>query len=135
MPSISATGSVMNTVPYRFIRSLGREESQGIAIDTERLEYALGILELFLGISFLFNLFNASSLNLLNKVVEVVTFPFIAPFYFFFGKNAEYALTKIELMTLAAMVVYPIVVWASVYIIKNGRKKTSITHSPAASQA
>ena len=130
MPSISATGSVISTIPYRFIRSLGKDESHGIAINTERLEYGLGILELLLGISFLFNLFNASSLNLLNKVVEVVTFPFIAPFWFFFGGNAEYAMTRIELMTLAAIVVYPIVVWTAIYMIKNSRKKTAITPAP-----
>ncbi len=102
-----------------------REQNMAGAVETERLEYGLGILEVLLAVNFLFQLFNASALNLLAKLTNAVTFPFTAPFLNVFGKEPSYALSKPELSTLAAMIVYPIIIWAIIAVIKFGRKRST----------
>jgi hypothetical protein len=114
------------------IKLIGNQMTSGIMsetkslpyIETHKIEYGLGILELLLAVRFLFDLFNASTLNLLAKLVDVVTFPFTAPFFAVFGKDPSYALSAGQLQTLAAMLVYPIVVWSFLAIYKGARNRT-----------
>ncbi len=117
-----------STLPSRvynkvYQRAQALREQNLSAVETERVEYGLGILEVLLAINFLFELFNASSLNLLAKLVSAVTFPFTAPFWSVFGKDPSYALSKPELSTLAAMIAYPILAWAVIAMIKYGKRK------------
>ncbi len=130
MATIRSVGVLNNG--FLSAKEMGREalsfEKLSAAVEnTDRLEYALGILELLLAVRFLFDLFNASALNLLDKLVEVVTFPFIAPFWLLFGKEPSYALSKGELQTLAAMIIYPVIVWGIMYAVKNNRKNVATT--------
>ncbi|GAC1572572.1 MAG: hypothetical protein NVS3B9_2210 [Candidatus Doudnabacteria bacterium] len=104
-----------------------KEETLASNIETERIEYGLGILEALLALRFAFDLFNASTLNILAKLVDIVTFPFIAPFFVVFGKEPSYALSTGQLQTLAAMLVYPILVWSLLALYKNAKaRNTSI---------
>lgn len=119
-----------NSALARINRAISRTDTLPLkkfikAVDTDRLEHGLAILEVLLAIRFLFDLFNASTLNLLAKLVYAVTFPFTAPFLGLFGKSPSYALSNGELETLAAMLVYPLVVWAAIAIMKTNRKKTA----------
>jgi hypothetical protein len=129
--SNSGTISREDTLPYRVYSKVYqkaqtlKEQEFAKAIDTERLEYGLAILEVLLAIRFLFDLFNASSLNLLSKLVHVVTFPFTAPFWGLFGGNPSFALSKGELETLAAMLIYPMIVWTVVLASKIKREKST----------
>ena len=122
---------VHNQLPQRFYRNIAekartiKEEQFGANFELEKVEYGLGILELLLGLRFLFELFNASTLNLLAKLVYVVTFPFTAPFWGLFGKNPSYALSRGELETLAAMLIYPLITWAALAIIKTRQRRTA----------
>ncbi len=118
-----------NTLPRRVYNKVYqkaqaiKEQQLAKTFESERLEYGLGILELLLGINFLFAIFNASALNLLAKLLNVMTFPFTAPFYALFGKDPSYALSKGELANLAAMVIYPIITWAIIAMIRLNKRK------------
>jgi hypothetical protein len=109
-----------SALPYRVYNKVHQKAQ---VIREQQLEYGLAILELLLGINFLFAIFNASALNLLAKLVSVMSFPFTVPFYVLFGKDPSYALSKAELANLAAMVIYPIIAWSAIAIIKQNRKK------------
>lgn len=102
-----------------------KEETLASNIETDRIEHGLGILEVLLALRFLFDLFNASTLNLLAKLVNFVTFPFTAPFFAVFGKDPSYALSTGQLQTLAAMLVYPIVVWSLIAIYRGAKNKST----------
>src|SRR5258708_3866410 len=99
-----------------------RREKLKNGISTEHLEYGLGILETLLALRFLFDLFNASTLNLIAQLVYAVTYVFTAPIWGLFGRNPSYALTGSQLETLAAMLVYPVVILAIIAMIKLAKR-------------
>jgi hypothetical protein len=121
-----------DTLPYRVYSKVYqkaqaiKEEKLATAFETERLEYGLAILEVLLGVRFLFDIFNASSLNLLAKLVHVVTFPFTAPFWGLFGRNPSFALSRGELQTLSAMLIYPLIVWTVIAVSKMSKQRTQL---------
>lgn len=125
MPNVIVKNQLgIDSIPYKVYRRASdgfqtfQREKLKRGITTQQIEFGLGILEILLVLRFLFDLFNASTLNLLAQLDYAVTFVFIAPFWGLFGRNPSYALSSGELETLAAMLIYPLVVWAAIGLFK-----------------
>lgn len=86
-----------------------RQHSANVA---ERVVWLIaGILEVLLGMRFVFALLGANPSNGLANFVYSVTHPFVAPFFSLFNYNYVNGLGRFEIYTLVAMAVYGLIAW------------------------
>jgi hypothetical protein len=88
----------------------------------QMVEVSLAILEVALGLRFLFELFGASFRNILAAITYVTTFFFVLPFKGIFGSDPVSGLSKNELETLAAMLIWAIGAYTAIALMKLNRK-------------
>jgi hypothetical protein len=75
--------------------------------------FVAGVLEVLLGLRFLFALLGANPNNGLASFVYNVTHPFVAPFFSLFNYNYVDAngVHRFEIYTLVAMLIYGLIAW------------------------
>ena len=73
----------------------------------ERVIYILGgILITLLGIRVLLSLLGANRENAFADFIYGVTYPFVQPFFGLFGYEVEYGVSRLEIETIVAILVY-----------------------------
>jgi hypothetical protein len=105
------------TNPY-----LEYESSYLFAKRVQAVEVSLAILEVALGLRFLFELFGASFRNIFAALTYVLTFSFVLPFKGIFGADPTWGLSKNELETLIAMLIWAIGAYTAIGLMKLNRK-------------
>jgi hypothetical protein len=105
------------TNPY-----LAYENNYLFAKRVQAVEISLAILEVTLGLRFLFELFGASFKNTFAALTYILTFFFVLPFKGIFGADPVSGLSKNELETLVAMLVWAIGAYTAIGLMKLNRK-------------
>lgn len=84
--------------------------------------FVTGILLVLLGFRFLLSLLGANTTNAFANFVYDVSHPFVAPFFnLFHYNNLQYGVSRFEVYTLFAMLVYAVIAWGIVKLITLNR--------------
>jgi hypothetical protein len=87
-----------------------------------RIIYLIGgILLALLGIRVLLSLLGANRTNGFADLIYGITYPFVAPFFGLFGYEVEYGQSRLEIETIVAMLVYGLLIYLLVRIVRLGR--------------
>lgn len=98
-------------------------EDRGI-LRLQNIVYTLvGVLEALLGIRLLLALFGANPSNAFANFIYDVSQPFVAPFQGLFNYTFEGGVSRFEIETLVAMIVYALVGWIIVSIVGLAKKE------------
>lgn len=94
------------------------------ASTTEQIIYFItGVLLALMAGRFILSLLGANQGNGFADFIYGVTYPFVAPFFGLFGYEVEYGVARLEIETLVAMLVYALVAYGIVKLIRIGRKE------------
>lgn len=74
-----------------------------------------------LAIRVVLSLLGANRLNPFAAFIYALSYPFVAPFFGLFGYNPQYGVSRLELETLVAMLVYALVGYGLVRLVGVGR--------------
>ncbi len=85
--------------------------------------YILGVLLSLLAFRFILSLLGANRGNGFADFIYSVSYPFVVPFFGLFGYEVEYGVARFEIETLVAMLVYAVVAYGIVKLIRIGRKE------------
>ena len=78
----------------------------------QRFVYLIfGLLEGFLALRFVLVLFGANASNGFANLVYTVSHPFVSPFQTLFNEPFHAGISKLEVGTLVAMIVYALLAW------------------------
>jgi len=84
--------------------------------------FIAGILLVLLGIRFLLSLLGANTTNGFANFIYSVSHPFVAPFFSLFSyRNYVYGVSRFEIYTLVAMVVYAVIAWGIARLVTLNR--------------
>ena len=83
----------------------------GTALVARVIWFITGVLLVLLAFRFLLTLLGANPANAFADFIYSASHPFVAPFFGLFGYNLQYGVSRFEIYTLVAMVVYAIVAW------------------------
>lgn len=73
----------------------------------ERLIYIIGgTLLVLLGLRVLLSLLGANTANAFANLIYTITYPFVVPFFGLFGYEVEYGVSRLEIETIVAILVY-----------------------------
>jgi hypothetical protein len=97
-------------------------DSAGAGFKVEQIVYLIfGILEAILGLRVVLSLLGANQANSFAHLVYSVSYSFVAPFFGLFGYQFQAGVSRLEIETLVAMVVYAIVGWIIIKLVNIGR--------------
>ena len=82
----------------------------------------LGILEAFLALRVILSLLGANLSNTFAHFIYSISGPFVSPFYGLFGYKVQYGVSRLDIETVVAMIVYGLVAWGLVQLTRIGRK-------------
>lgn len=91
-------------------------------IVTRVVWYIAGILLVLLAFRFALTLLGANEENGFASFIYTTTYPFVAPFFGLFSYEIEYGVSRFEIFTLVAMVVYSLVAYGIVQLFNLGRR-------------
>lgn len=91
--------------------------------------YVADILLILLAFRFVLALLGANPSNPFANFIYDVSHPFVAPFFSLFGYNLQYGVSRFEIFTLVAMLVYSVIAWgiARLFTIKRDAEIDSRT--------
>jgi uncharacterized protein YggT (Ycf19 family) len=93
----------------------------------QSLVYTLfGLLEALLAIRIVLSLLGANTANAFASFIYGITAPFVIPFQGLFGYKLVAGVSRFEIETLVAMVVYAIVSWFIVKLMELGKKRPAV---------
>jgi len=99
-------------------RSVATESKVGgVSMVARIINYVLGILESLLAIRLVLSLLGANQGNPFADFIYNVTYPFVAPFFGLFGYTMKYGVSRFELETVVAMLVYALVAFGLVKLV------------------
>ncbi len=105
------------TVATRTERVEGNEtyraqnERRHASLASRIIWYLAGILLVLLAFRFILALLGANPNNQFANFIYSVSHPFVAPFFGLFGYNLHYGVSRFEIFTLVAMLVYAVIAW------------------------
>jgi len=80
--------------------------------------YVAGILEVLLGLRFVLSLLGANTTNGFANFIYSASHPFVSPFFSLFNyRNYVYGISRFEIYTLVAMLVYALIAWGIVKLV------------------
>ncbi len=82
------------------------------------VSYLLGVIEVILALRFLLALFGANRENAFADFVFSVSQPLVQPFFNLFGYMPRYGSSQLEMYTWVAMLIYAIVAWGVISLIR-----------------
>jgi ascorbate-specific PTS system EIIC-type component UlaA len=107
-------GSATTTRTTRDVKS----EASGGVLAARIVYYILGVIEVVLALRFLLALLGANRANGFADLVFNISYPFAAPFFGLFSYTPTYGNSQFEMSTLVAMLVYALVAWGIVKLIR-----------------
>jgi uncharacterized protein YggT (Ycf19 family) len=73
------------------------------------INFIVGLLVALLAIRFVLEILGANNENGFASFIYSVTYPFVAPFFGLFGYNATYGVSRFDIESIIAIVVYSLV--------------------------
>lgn len=83
--------------------------------------FILLVVEIILGLRVLFSLLGANQSNAFAHIIYTISYPFVAPFFGLFGYTFRAGVSRLEIETLVAMVIYALVAYLIVKLTRIGR--------------
>lgn len=85
--------------------------------------FVTGVLMLLLGFRFILSLLGANTTNGFAQFIYNTSHPFVAPFFSLFSyNNIQYGVSRFEIYTLVAMLVYFALAWILNSLVNIGRR-------------
>jgi len=104
-------------------QSISRSSTDESVIKVEKIVYLIyGILAGLLLIRFTLSLFGANRLNAFADLIYSVTDPLVAPFRGLFNIDATYGVSRFDVESLIAIIVYGLIAWVITKALDLGRK-------------
>jgi uncharacterized protein YggT (Ycf19 family) len=99
------------------------QDNHVINIVSRIIWLAAGIILLLLAFRFILSLLGANPANSFANFIYNTSHPFVAPFFGLFNyNNIQYGVSRFEVYTLVAMLVYAAVAWLLSAIVNIGRR-------------
>lgn len=93
-------------------RAQADEVGMGILGFAVRIVYMIaGVITGLLAIRFILALFGANPSNAFANFIYTTSHPFVTPFFGLFNYHSQYGISRFELETLIAIVVYSLAAW------------------------
>jgi hypothetical protein len=122
MAEIERTTEIVQPVTQGVATERVVERTVSPAAKLERLVYYLfGLLQALLAIRVILSLLGANRGNGFADFIYTITHPFVAPFFGLFGYQFQYGVSRLEIETLVAMLVYALIGWGIGRLIRLGR--------------
>ncbi len=80
--------------------------------------FVAGVILALLAIRFVLALLGANPANPFANFIYDITYPLVAPFFGLFSYDQRYGVSRLEIFTLVAMLVYGLVAYGIVYLIE-----------------
>lgn len=85
--------------------------------------FVAGVILVILAFRFTLSLLGANTTNAFANFIYNISHPFVAPFFGLFNyDNIRYGVSRFEVYTLVAMLVYAAVAWALTALVNIGRR-------------
>lgn len=99
------------------------ESNRGVNVLTRIIWLIAGIILLLLAFRFVLSLLGANTTNGFAQFIYNTSHPFVAPFFGLFNyNNIQYGISRFEIYTLIAMLVYAAIAWILTAAINIGRR-------------
>jgi len=89
---------------------------------TNIIWFVCGVLLVLLAFRFILALLGANPSNWFANFIYTVSHPFVAPFFGLFSYNYHYGVSRFEIYTLVAMVVYAVIAWILSALVNLNRR-------------
>ncbi len=99
-------------------RNIEEEPASGSVLAARVVGYILGIVEILLGLRLLLALLGANRANDFASLLFTVTQPLVQPFFSLFSYTPSYGNSHLELYTLIAGLVYALIAWGLIALIR-----------------
>lgn len=116
-------GNVRQT---RIVRddALNQDHRQNVA--TRAIWFVAGIILILLGFRFLLSLLGANTSNAFANFIYNTSHPFVSPFFNLFSYNSyQYGVSRFEVYTLVAMLVYLVIAWGLTRLVTINRYRST----------
>ena len=121
--------TVNNGVPAESTRKVttvsGDRVAAGDSTGERLVGFIAGALMILLAFRFILSLLGANRGNAFADFIYSLSYPFVAPFFGLFGYTMRYGVSRFEIETLVAMLVYAVVAFGIVQLIRIARKEPS----------
>lgn len=84
--------------------------------------FVAGVILILLGFRFVLTLLGANPANGFANFIYTTSHPFAAPFFGLFSYNYHYGVSRFEVYTLVAMLVYLVVAWLLTTLVNLNRR-------------
>lgn len=109
-------------------QSISHTSSDEGVVRGEKIVYLIyGILVGLLVIRFIFSLLGANRANAFADLIYSVTGPMVAPFRGLFNIDTSYGVSRFDIESLVAIIVYGLIAWAITKMLDLGRKNQATT--------
>ena len=99
------------------------EPNYGINVVSRAIWFVAGIILLLLSFRFVLSLLGANTTNGFAQFIYNTSHPFVAPFFNLFSyNNINYGVSRFEVYTLVAMLVYAAIAWVLSALANIGRR-------------
>lgn len=121
------TTSAAPAAGERVTQSEVREATvSGPALAARIITFITGVLLILLAFRFVLALLGANPNNAFARFIYDLSYPFVAPFFNLFGYRLHYGISRFEVYTLVAMLVYGIVGWLLARLVTLGSSDTDV---------
>lgn len=90
------------------------------------VHFITGVLLALLAFRFILSLLGANRENAFADLIYSITYPFVAPFFGLFGYQVQYGVSRFEIETLVAMVVYALVGYGIARLLTINRRDRAV---------
>jgi small-conductance mechanosensitive channel len=104
-------GPTGDSTTGRRTREVSEASASGTTVMQRIIWYIAGVIIVLLAFRFILTLLGANRSNGFADFIYTTSHPFVAPFFGLFGYNLQYGVSRFELYTLVAIVVYAIIAW------------------------
>jgi hypothetical protein len=99
------------------------EDNRGVNVISRIIWLAAGIILLLLAFRFILSLLGANTSNSFAQFIYNASHPLVAPFFgLFHYNNIQYGVSRFEVYTLVAMLVYAAIAWILSAAVNVGRR-------------
>ena len=104
------------------VRNPRAETEHGQNVAERIVWFVAGILLVLLGFRFVLSLLGANTTNGFANFIYSTSHPFVSPFFSLFSYKTNYGVSKFEIYTLVAMLVYAVIAWGIAKLVTLNRQ-------------
>lgn len=99
------------------------DDNRGVNVVSRVIGLVAGVILLLLAFRFIFALLGANTSNSFAQFIYNTSHPFVAPFFGLFNyNNIQYGVSRFEVYTLVAMLIYAALAWVLAAAVNVGRR-------------